>query len=156
MLEIAVLYHARRALADALTDLAQFVVQLLAAVVLFCAVLMHLGGAAALFTMWDRLLPADHAFLTGRTRRHSVSPVWASHSSATTAGHGTSHNATSRRPAVPMRAMTRYGMTPSMAVPVAAPVFASAVVFIDAGWLTPSRFQSPPVTKLFEALDEAD
>jgi SSS family solute:Na+ symporter len=51
--------------ADALTDLAQFVVQLLAAVFLFIAVLMHLGGAGALFTFWDRLPPANNDLFNG-------------------------------------------------------------------------------------------
>jgi SSS family solute:Na+ symporter len=51
--------------ADALTDLAQFVVQFLAATFLFWAVLMHLGGAGALFTFWDRLPPANHAWFNG-------------------------------------------------------------------------------------------
>jgi SSS family solute:Na+ symporter len=51
--------------ADALTDLAQFVVQLLAAIFLFGAVLMHLGGAGALFTFWDRLPPANRALFNG-------------------------------------------------------------------------------------------
>ena len=51
--------------ADALTDLAQFVVQLLAACFLFAAVLMRLGGPGALMTFWDRLPPANHALFNG-------------------------------------------------------------------------------------------
>ena len=51
--------------ADALTDLAQFVVQLLAAFFLFAAVLMHLGGPGTLLTFWDRLPPANHALFNG-------------------------------------------------------------------------------------------
>lgn len=41
--------------ADALNDFCQFVVQALAAVVLFVAVLSQLGGAGAIFGMWGRL-----------------------------------------------------------------------------------------------------
>ncbi len=41
--------------ADALNDFCQFVVQALAAVVLFVAVLSQLGGAGAIFSMWGRL-----------------------------------------------------------------------------------------------------
>jgi SSS family solute:Na+ symporter len=51
--------------ADALTDLAQFVVQLLAAAFLFRAVLVRLGGVSSLFTFWDRLPPANHAWFNG-------------------------------------------------------------------------------------------
>jgi SSS family solute:Na+ symporter len=51
--------------ADALTDLAQFIVQLLAAFFLFAAVLMRLGGAGAVLTFWDRLPPANHALFNG-------------------------------------------------------------------------------------------
>lgn len=51
--------------ADALTDLAQFVVQLLAAMFLFAAVLSHLGGAGSLFTFWDRLPPENHSLFNG-------------------------------------------------------------------------------------------
>jgi Na+/proline symporter len=38
-----------------LTDLAQFIVQIIAGLVMFWAVLMHLGGVESVFTMWDRL-----------------------------------------------------------------------------------------------------
>jgi solute:Na+ symporter, SSS family len=51
--------------ADALTDLAQFIVQLLAAMFLFGAVLMHLGGISAVFTIWERLPAANHALFNG-------------------------------------------------------------------------------------------
>ncbi|MGH9631824.1 MAG: sodium:solute symporter family protein [Bryobacteraceae bacterium] len=51
--------------ADVLTDLAQFVVQLGAAICLFWAVLMRLGGAGALFSFWDRLPAANHAWFNG-------------------------------------------------------------------------------------------
>jgi solute:Na+ symporter, SSS family len=46
--------------ADALTDLAQFVVQLVAGVCLFVIVVMKLGGPASMITVWDRL-PAENA-----------------------------------------------------------------------------------------------
>ncbi|MDE1163345.1 MAG: Na+:solute symporter [Acidobacteriaceae bacterium] len=45
--------------ADALTDFSQFVIQLIAGVAMLVAVLRHLGGASALWTMWSRL-PAEH------------------------------------------------------------------------------------------------
>jgi SSS family solute:Na+ symporter len=46
--------------ADALTDLAQFVVQLAAGICLLVAVLLSLGGGPnAIFTLWDRL-PSGH------------------------------------------------------------------------------------------------
>ena len=51
--------------ADALTDMAQFIVQLVAAVVLFFAVLTHLGGAGAVFSFWDRLPPANDSWFNG-------------------------------------------------------------------------------------------
>jgi SSS family solute:Na+ symporter len=51
-------------------------------------------------------------------------------------------------------AITRYGMAPSMTVTIAAPVLASAVVFIAAGWLAPNHPPSMHVAKLFEALNE--
>jgi SSS family solute:Na+ symporter len=49
--------------ADALTDFSQFLIQLVAGVVLLVAVLAHLGGVSALWTIWDRL-PASHSQLT--------------------------------------------------------------------------------------------
>lgn len=51
--------------ADALTDLAQFVVQLLAAVFLFGAVAMKLGGFSSVFTFWDRLPPSNSDLFNG-------------------------------------------------------------------------------------------
>ena len=38
-----------------MTDLAQFIVQIIASVVMFVAVLIQLGGWDSIFTMWDRL-----------------------------------------------------------------------------------------------------
>ena len=46
--------------ADALTDFGQFVIQLLAGVTLFVAVLAKLGGVSAIWGIWDRL-PESHA-----------------------------------------------------------------------------------------------
>jgi len=46
--------------ADVLTDLGQFLIQLVAAVVLIVIVLVKLGGISALWTMWDQL-PEGHA-----------------------------------------------------------------------------------------------
>ena len=51
--------------ADAITDLAQFVVQLLAAIFLLAAVLARLGGIGGVFTLWARLPPANHALFNG-------------------------------------------------------------------------------------------
>ena len=51
--------------ADAFTDLAQFVVQLLAAIFPFSRGAMQLGGVGAVFTFWDRLPPANHALFNG-------------------------------------------------------------------------------------------
>ena len=48
--------------ADALTDLAQFVVQLIAGLCLFAVVLLRLDGLATVSTLWHRL-PPDHAQL---------------------------------------------------------------------------------------------
>ncbi|MGW1837920.1 sodium:solute symporter family protein [Streptomyces sp. BBFR2] len=45
--------------ADALTELGQFVIQLLAGVAMLVTVLAQLGGVSALWTAWDRL-PAGH------------------------------------------------------------------------------------------------
>ncbi|MBS1823419.1 MAG: Na+:solute symporter [Acidobacteria bacterium] len=45
--------------ADALTDLSQFVIQLVAGLAMLVAVLHRLGGASALWGMW-KLLPPDH------------------------------------------------------------------------------------------------
>lgn len=46
--------------ADVLTDLGQFLIQFVAAIVLIVIVLVKLGGISALWTMWDQL-PAGHA-----------------------------------------------------------------------------------------------
>lgn len=46
--------------ADALTELGQFVIQLIAGITMFAIVLTKLGGVSGLWTMWDRL-PAEHA-----------------------------------------------------------------------------------------------
>ena len=46
--------------ADALTDMSQFVIQVIAGIVMLVAVLARLGGFPALWSIWDRL-PADHA-----------------------------------------------------------------------------------------------
>lgn len=46
--------------ADALTELGQFVIQLLAGVAMLVTVLAELGGVSALWTVWDRL-PDGHA-----------------------------------------------------------------------------------------------
>ncbi len=43
-----------------LTDFAQFIVQLLAGIIMFVAVVVHLGGVDSLFTFWDRL-PQGHS-----------------------------------------------------------------------------------------------
>lgn len=46
--------------ADVLTDLGQFLIQFLAAIVLIVIVMVKLGGISSLWTMWDQL-PAGHA-----------------------------------------------------------------------------------------------
>ncbi|QBD74634.1 Na+:solute symporter [Ktedonosporobacter rubrisoli] len=51
--------------ADALTDLAQFIVQLVAGILLFVIVLLKLGGITALGSMWDRLPASHHGFFNG-------------------------------------------------------------------------------------------
>ncbi|MFC6086992.1 sodium:solute symporter family protein [Sphaerisporangium aureirubrum] len=51
--------------ADVLTDFGQFVIQAVAGVVMFAAVLGHLGGVSALWTMWDRLPEGHGDPLTG-------------------------------------------------------------------------------------------
>lgn len=45
--------------ADLYTDLLQFAVQVVAGLILFFAVLQHLGGASGIVTLWDRL-PVGH------------------------------------------------------------------------------------------------
>lgn len=46
--------------ADALTDMSQFVIQVIAGIVMLVAVLLRLGGVSAIWTVWDRL-PASHS-----------------------------------------------------------------------------------------------
>jgi len=46
--------------ADVLTDFGQFIIQLVAAVALAVAVMMHLDGFSTIWTMWDEL-PAGHS-----------------------------------------------------------------------------------------------
>lgn len=46
--------------ADALTDMGQFLIQLVAGIVLFGATITTLGGVSSLWTVWDRL-PEGHA-----------------------------------------------------------------------------------------------
>jgi SSS family solute:Na+ symporter len=49
--------------ADALTDLSQFIIQIIAGVVMLVAVFGKLGGVSALWTIWHRLPPShSHAF----------------------------------------------------------------------------------------------
>jgi solute:Na+ symporter, SSS family len=43
-----------------LTDFAQFIVQIIAGLIMFVVVVMHLGGLESLFTLWDRL-PDSHS-----------------------------------------------------------------------------------------------
>jgi len=52
--------------ADALTDLSQFVIQLVAGIAMLVAVLLKLGGVSALWTMWDRLPPHHVQPFTGQ------------------------------------------------------------------------------------------
>jgi SSS family solute:Na+ symporter len=46
--------------ADALTDMSQFIIQVLAGIVMLVAVLTRLGGISGLWTIWGRL-PASHS-----------------------------------------------------------------------------------------------
>jgi SSS family solute:Na+ symporter len=52
--------------ADALTDFSQFVIQLLAGIVMFIAVLAKLGGVSALWTIWDQLPPGHSQPFNGQ------------------------------------------------------------------------------------------
>ncbi|MDR6290699.1 SSS family solute:Na+ symporter [Inquilinus ginsengisoli] len=52
--------------ADALTDLSQFVIQLLAGAVLFVAVLAKLGGISAIWTIWGQLPPGHSQPFNGQ------------------------------------------------------------------------------------------
>jgi Na+/proline symporter len=51
--------------ADALTDFAQFIVQLIAGITLFVIVLAKLGGITALGSMWSQLPASHHALFNG-------------------------------------------------------------------------------------------
>ncbi|HTK11443.1 MAG TPA: sodium:solute symporter family protein [Ktedonobacteraceae bacterium] len=51
--------------ADALTDFAQFIVQLIAGITLFVIVLAKLGGVSALGSIWTRLPASNHALFGG-------------------------------------------------------------------------------------------
>lgn len=51
--------------ADIMTDLAQFVVQILGGLVLFFAVMAELGGPSCLVTLWQQLPPANHNLFSG-------------------------------------------------------------------------------------------
>lgn len=51
--------------ADALTDFAQFVVQLVAGLTMFVVVVAKLGGLGSIFTMWDQLPPGHTSPFAG-------------------------------------------------------------------------------------------
>lgn len=51
--------------ADLYTDLAQFVVQIVAGFVLFFAVMQHLGGSGSLLGVWDQLPAGNSGFFNG-------------------------------------------------------------------------------------------
>jgi SSS family solute:Na+ symporter len=51
--------------ADLYTDFLQFLVQVVAGLVLFVVVLQHLGGVSSLWTVWDRLPPGHSDFFNG-------------------------------------------------------------------------------------------
>jgi solute:Na+ symporter, SSS family len=57
--------------ADLLTDFVQFLVQLIAGLVLLFAVLAELGGFGAIFTIWDKLPPANSKLFNG-----TYTPLW--------------------------------------------------------------------------------
>lgn len=61
--------------ADALTDLAQFVVQLIAGIAMFLIVMTKLGGPSSIFTLWDRL-PASHAQLLNGPYNEGFIAAW--------------------------------------------------------------------------------
>jgi len=52
--------------ADALTDMSQFVIQVIAGIVMLVAVLVRLGGASAVWTVWDRLPPSHSQPFVGQ------------------------------------------------------------------------------------------
>lgn len=51
--------------ADLYTDFLQFIVQLVAGVILFFAVMNHLGGASSLLGIWDQLPPSHSSLFNG-------------------------------------------------------------------------------------------
>src|SRR5690242_2907708 len=59
--------------ADALTDMSQFVIQVIAGIVMLVAVLLRLGGVSAIWTVWDRLPPShSHPFVGQYTLAFAV------------------------------------------------------------------------------------
>jgi solute:Na+ symporter, SSS family len=52
--------------ADAMTDLSQFVIQIVAGLVMFAAVLAKLGGISAVWTIWDKLPPSHSNLVNGQ------------------------------------------------------------------------------------------
>jgi SSS family solute:Na+ symporter len=52
--------------ADALTDMSQFVIQLVAGSAMLVAVLLRLGGISGLWTLWGRLPASHHQLFTGQ------------------------------------------------------------------------------------------
>jgi SSS family solute:Na+ symporter len=52
--------------ADALTDFGQFVIQLIAGIVMFVSVLATLGGVSSIWTMWDDLPEGNASFFNGQ------------------------------------------------------------------------------------------
>lgn len=52
--------------ADALTDMSQFVIQVIAGIVMLVAVLARLGGVTALWTIWDQLPPSHSRTFVGQ------------------------------------------------------------------------------------------
>lgn len=52
--------------ADALTDMSQFLIQLVAGAAMLIAVLGRLGGVSGLWTLWGKLPPSHHQLFTGQ------------------------------------------------------------------------------------------
>jgi solute:Na+ symporter, SSS family len=52
--------------ADALTDMSQFLIQLIAGFAMLIAVLARLGGVSSLWTLWSRLPPSHHQPFVGQ------------------------------------------------------------------------------------------
>jgi SSS family solute:Na+ symporter len=52
--------------ADALTDMSQFIIQLVAGSAMLVAVLARLGGVSSLWTIWSRLPPSHHRAFVGQ------------------------------------------------------------------------------------------